>query len=281
MRLIVNADDAGIDESRNRGIARCMREGIITSLSVIVCQAGWDDIVQRIGTTGIKGAGLHFNLTAGRPLAGSLKTLVREDGTFFDKFELLKRARQQTLDLEEVEQEFLAQKRAFASLGTPDHFDGHNHIHMLPGIRDVFKRVVPKGSWVRMPRESGRPAVAAESDEPPRLLYNSAERLVSWMNDLSREAVNIWEERYLYADDFGGTILVDNPTPGGYKNEIRRLRGGIAELMCHPGGAPDEKSVRFSRLEQRQRERDILCSPDLRMFLEENNIELVSFSDLV
>ena len=280
MRLIINADDLGIDQARNRGIFQAADAGILKSTSVIVGQGGWADAISGLKKRPFLGAGLHFNLTAGKPLIREAKTLTKKDGDFFDKFELWKRAGLQLIDPQDVARELTAQLEMFPATGiVPTHIDGHNHVHLLPGVREGFIRVVPKGSWVRIPRHTNTVSLNPQNKDSKEVL-SDLEKLLQALQYFSQLAKNEWQGRYRYVDDFGGTTLTDEPTLEGFKKEIRDLKGEVCELMCHPGDSPDEDSVRFSKLKARQTERDILISVELKSFLEKAGIETVSYRDI-
>lgn len=280
MKLIINADDAGIDSSRNRGIFDCLDNGVVKSISVIVYQTGWADIVDRLTDRKNIGAGLHVNLTAGRPLAEGHRTLVNERGFFFDKFELYRRAHQGLIDSKEAVREFLAQLERFKNCGiSPTHIDGHNHVHLLPGVREGFKEVFPAGAWVRLPHQRNiAPLDSATVDLKD--INDDSERLAAVFNFLSAAAKDIWQDKFRHVDDFTGTMLASHPTLAGFKKAVSELQGGICELMCHPGAQADENSANFSKLKERQEELEILKLDALKKFLSGRKIELISYREL-
>ncbi|MFA5060532.1 MAG: ChbG/HpnK family deacetylase [Candidatus Omnitrophota bacterium] len=280
MQLIINADDAGIDIGRNQGIFEAVQKGVVTSISLIVGQAGWQDALSQIRKNSNVGVGLHFNLTAGKPIAQGLKTIVKPDGCFFNKFELWQRSVDGVIDSDEVAREFYAQLDAFKKAGLKlSHVDGHNHVHLLPCVRDGFLKAAPARSWVRLPFEHSKDS-RNPLKEDAYSVYNNAEFLVPAANFLSQEAFGIWKDRFRYIDDFSGTLLTPYPTLEGFKKAVTELRGNVCELMCHPGGKPQSDAVNFSKLMERQKEFQILTSTSFKGFLNEQNIHLISYQDL-
>lgn len=279
MKLLINADDAGIDAARNRGIFEAIDKGVVRNISVIVYQPGWADILERISGRSDIGIGLHVNLTAGRPLVEGHKTLVNERGFFFDKFELFRRCHEGLIDPKEVTAEFLAQLEKLESSGIqPTHIDGHNHVYILPGAREGFAKVFPEGTWVRLPFESGNEPAASKGVDL-KTINEDGGRLVSVFNFLALEAKTLWGNRFRYVDDFRGTRIT-TPSVAEFTKAIGELKGEICELMCHPGAEADADSARFSKLNERQMELEALTSPQLKKFLEQKGIDIVSFREL-
>src|SRR6266550_1952606 len=64
-RLIVNADDFGRSHSINEAVVRAHREGILTSASLMVNEAGFDDAVALARQNPKLGVGLHLTLLCG------------------------------------------------------------------------------------------------------------------------------------------------------------------------------------------------------------------------
>lgn len=280
MKLIINADDAGIDCSRNRGIFEAIDGGLVKSISVIVCQGGWDDIVERLQGKKDVGAGLHVNLTAGRPLVDGHRTLVKDDGCFFNKFDLFKRAMTGLIDADEVAREFEAQWNTFIKTGLkPSHVDGHNHVHLLPGAREGFMKVIPKKMWVRLPFEKNHPCLDPSGLVTAKI-FDDTDSFIGVTNYLSLQAKKIWKRRFQYLDDFRGSKITAYPSLAAFKKAICEFNGDICELMCHPGCEPDKDSVGFSRLKERQMELKLLTSDELKDFIKRNKIKIISHKSL-
>lgn len=279
MKLIVNADDAGIDASRNRGILEAIDKGVVRSISLIAGQAGFADAVKKFKNKKNISVGLHFNLTAGKPLARGLRALIKNEGTFFDKFELFKKAMAGAINPAEAARELQAQLAVFEATGiTLSHLDGHNHVHLLPGVREAILMVMPKDTWVRLPFERN---VEPQSprDKDPKDVWNNSDELISVYNFFSLEAKKLWRGHFRHTDDFAGSKISMNPTLEAFKSAVEGLTGNICELMVHPGAKPDADSVRFSKLPERVEELKILRSAELKDFLKEKKIDIISFQD--
>lgn len=117
LRLILNADDFGYDPAVTRGIERAMREGMVSSTTMIVNSPHSEAAAAQAGGLAV---GLHLNL-------------VRFGAVSAPGHELLEGT---TLDATFVEHETHAQlDRLRALLGRDaTHIDVHKHAHRQPGV---------------------------------------------------------------------------------------------------------------------------------------------------
>ncbi len=141
--LVVNADDLGMCEATTDGIVRAHLDGVVTSTSLIVTTPALDHAVEALRGCPRLGVGLHFSLSAGRPLtpAERIPLLVDAEGRFATRFSsllaMLAGRRRDEL-LQQIDLELAAQLERIASCGIrPDHIDGERHAHLLPGIFEL------------------------------------------------------------------------------------------------------------------------------------------------
>jgi predicted glycoside hydrolase/deacetylase ChbG (UPF0249 family) len=158
-RLIVNADDFGRAAGVNLGIVRAHREGIVTSATLMTNAPGTAHAGKLAATEPGLDIGVHLVLTYAKPLLNPsrIRSLVREDGTFWRPSELLARP----IDRREALMEYRAQfARARELLGRePTHVDTHHWVHDHPAL-----------SWAvcELARETGaaaRPHTPTQRDE--------------------------------------------------------------------------------------------------------------------
>jgi predicted glycoside hydrolase/deacetylase ChbG (UPF0249 family) len=172
--------------------------------------------------------GLHVMLTGPfRPMSNNF-TPVR-DGRFPTINEMGRLAMTRRLQPDILSIEIATQLQAFiAAFGhLPDFVDGHQHVHLLPQIRDAFLHVVAEivpSAWVR---QCGRAANASRLRDPKALILdllslgfrNQAERLGLATNPA-----------------FAGTY---NFTPRAeFAQLFPRFLKGMPDgglIMCHPG----------------------------------------------
>jgi predicted glycoside hydrolase/deacetylase ChbG (UPF0249 family) len=296
MILVINADDAGIDSARNRGILRAACEGIARSATLLVGFTAAADFVDRARLVPGLGIGLHLNLTGGRPLVAGHRSLVGEDGAFPEKREVWRRAFAGLLDEREVRREIEAQWGAMERLGVrPTHLDGHNHVHLFPGVREAVVAAIPEGTWVRLPRPAAIPEGSPGSDprsgatperfgDLPADLFDPPERLSAVLGTLAQAALDRGWGRFRSAVRFDGPSL---PRGYGAADLIALLaaleRGSgeddVVEVMTHPGETCAD-SVPYSASPDRRQELAALTSPEALAFIRDRGVRLSNYGEL-
>ena len=249
-KLIVNADDFGRTPGVNAGTLEAHTRGIVTSATVMVLEKsaarGIREAAERAPRLSL---GLHFVVTGGgRPAAAAREVPTLAPAGCF------RRTREQlpaTLPAEEVRAELEAQIDAFQVLARkpPTHLDSHHHAALHPAIAPVFEAVA---------RERCLPA-RASSDEARRAL---------------RAAGVQTPDRFI--DSFHG----EGARLEGLEQILGGLPDGVSELMCHPALVDEELRGGSSYVEQRDREREVLCDPKIRRLVRSLRIELIGFDAL-
>lgn len=165
--LIINADDLGFSNSVNRAVLRAVAAGNVSAASVMVnmpaAEAAFREVRSNCPNLSLA---LHFTLTSGRPVAPpeSIPLLVDEKGFFNRNFiglwRLLVSKKNRGVALEQIRMEFRAQLDRMDDFVRRfelrfDHLDSHQHVHVLPGLLDIFVQEAKKRNVVaRIPRES-------------------------------------------------------------------------------------------------------------------------------
>ncbi|UYV75267.1 YDJC [Cordylochernes scorpioides] len=274
--LRICADDFGYCGRRNEGILVCAQAGRINSVSVLVngrmAKEGVDALIQRC--PGIL-LGLHFNLTEGRPLS-QVTSIVGADGNFLGKFPAVSAALEGKWTAGDVETELRAQLTAFKDLAgrPPDHLDGHNHIHVVPGVRDVVARVAAEVGvdLIRLPLEHGLPDTTTDF----------LKSVCSW----ARESREIFAAKGLrFTEGFLGLSTMGQLGSLSTLDEALSRQAGCSSLewMVHPGyrgiqgqggcwgtEGPDD----FGQSASRELEMDLLLSPELPVLLERHGLAM-------
>lgn len=148
-QCIITADDLGYAEIRDRGIFQCIEAGTITAVSLLVNGKNAKNAIEKAILYPHVSIGLHVNLTEGISVSSSslVKSLFlqndnNEIDTFRGKIGFRDALIQKKINLDEVRTEIRAQIAKFQELHPyhqlPTHADGHQHIHVLPSIREIF-----------------------------------------------------------------------------------------------------------------------------------------------
>jgi predicted glycoside hydrolase/deacetylase ChbG (UPF0249 family) len=272
LKLIVNADDFGISEAVNRGIVEAHVRGIVTSTSIMATAPKFEHAVELARQRPSLAVGVHLVLTEQRPLTGAAAaaSLVRPDGTFEPHLkQLLKKRLRGLVAMSEVRSELDAQIRRVRSAGIAiNHLDGHQHVHVLPGIsRVVAELAAAHGiSAVRYPAERVRGYMLRSVKHAPRVMEQAALNMFCASSPLAR---------LRRSDEFVGFYFGGRLDEANLETVISGLpTRGTVELMCHPGDEgmrpTDDWHYAWAA------ERDALISPRIRELLLARGMQLVS-----
>jgi predicted glycoside hydrolase/deacetylase ChbG (UPF0249 family) len=271
-KLIINADDYGLSRGVNTGIIEAAETGSVTSASMIVNLAGFDDAVARARSLPSLSLGLHLNLTTGKPLTAAPSLTRSKTGEFYPLPEFIARASLGRVSSREVAQECTAQIGRMVQAGiSPTHLDSHRHVHVHPALWSaVLETASSRGiSNVRVPAE---PLSVNARDWKTTLKKTGL--LMS--SRISRRRV----EHNAPIHFFGLSLQGGSSFAARLFALIPKLPAGTTELMTHPGYADGELSEYDGYTWQREEELRVLCSKELRDLLLRHGIELVSFASL-
>lgn len=271
-RLLINADDYGLSHGVNSGIIEAAETGVVRSASMMVNLPGFDDAVARARSRPSLSLGLHLNLTTGKPLTAAPSLTNRKTGELYSLPFLVARASLGRVNTSEVERECVAQIDRMIEVGiSPTHLDSHRHIHAHPALWNaVLEAASSRGiSNVRVPTEP---------------LWANA---LDWRATLKKTGLLVCARFSRHrAERSSGVHFFGLSLQGGASFAARlfalipRLPVGTTELMTHPGYADRALSEHDGYTWQRDEERRVLCSKELRDLIQRNGIELASFGDL-
>ena len=276
-KLIVHADDLGLSEKVNQGIVKAHLEGIVTSASLMAVGAAFKHAVQLARSTPTLDIGVHLTLTGEAPVSkpADIPSLSNPDGRFhshanaFAKQYLLGK-----ISLGEVRQELDSQIRKAMDQGLAiSHLDGHQHIHMLPGIRRVVGELAKQYAIpsIRYPMERLHPYMLREKHGAGRLIQLLA------LNTFCTIARTADAQR---PDTFVGFFFGGNLTEENLIKVLKHLPAkGVCELMCHPGLHDDDSRYMHWGYPW-QSELDALTSQTVKTLLQNMGVELTPYSAL-
>ncbi len=276
-RLIVHADDFGLSERVNEGIVEAHRSGIVTSTSLIASGAAFEHAIRLSRASPTLDIGVHLTLIGEKPVSARdlIPTLLDGNGRFpRHAGAFMKRYLLGGMSLEQIGRELDAQIGVVIARGVRvTHLDGHQHLHMVPGVRRVVGELARKYGIqsIRYPKESLRNYMFKERRgmlRIPKLLVLSFFCTIARTSDARRPD-------YFCGFFYGGRLSKDN---------LIKVLGhlpsrGTCELMCHPG--LDDVESRHAHWGYRwQDERNALTDSGVREYLKARCVELISYSDL-
>ncbi len=288
-RLIVNADDYGLTRGVNRGIVEAHRRGIVTSTSWLANGAAFEPGLELARQHPQLESGVHLNLTQGRPIAPAeaVASLTGRDGRFAYAAARLGWAMLRgRVRAAEIEIELRAQIQKLIAAGIePVHLDGHQHIHVLPGVAPAVIRLAREFGIrrVRSPWErataSGLQAEAAFPRAPARRRQWLVARAVAHYArgfEARLDAAGLIHPARFYGIRHTGRL-----DTAALRGLLTNLPEGDAELMCHPGYADDELRGAGTRLQaSRELELQALTSAEAKDELERQQIRLIGAREL-
>lgn len=240
-RLIVTADDVGLDRGMTEGAIRAHREGIVTACSIVANGRAFDDAVSRLRDVPSLEVGVHLALVGERALTSG--AAMPRNYLWF----LLSRHGN-------VEPELRAQVEKVLAAGLRvTHLNGHQHLHMLPSVRRIVARLA---------REYGIGYVRVVNDRGGRKRRASM-AVLNALGDRSRRTIGVAEAGHLTAQ----RII-----------ELLDQVEGVTELVTHPGiGVTSYPDWHYTWEEETR----ALCDPRIREALAERGIDLVGPSELM
>lgn len=276
-RLIINADDLGVNPQRSHGIFQCFEFGVVTS-ATLVPNGSDSDAAARHARERELPTGLHLNLTEEYPLSKpeNMATLVEPNGIFLGRERLRAALDAGQVQAEHLEREIRAQVEWFFDAhGAPTHVDGHHHIHAHPAVANALIPILERYGirFVRVPVE--RPL-------PPFGYVVSEEQLAKTerLNQEGAASAELYRAHDIASTDhFRGLTLVGNASLKNLRHVLAKLPDGTAELMVHPSSAIT-CGTPFDLDPQRQTELRMLLDETIPALLRERKITLCSYADL-
>lgn len=268
------ADDFGLSEGVSRGILELAHQGRVSATSVMTTRPRWASLAPDLGAfAGVLGIGLHLNLTTAEPL-GPMPILV-PGGALPPLGRLMRAALTRSLPLGEVRAEIERQLDAFEdALGRgPDFVDGHQHVHVLPGIRTELLHALAARRhagpvWMRDPSDSVM-AITHRGVSAGKALMVKA--LAVGFGLASREAGFATNEGFSGFSPLGPTTDVARV----FERSFAALSARPV-VMCHPGHIDDELRRLDPAVESRARELAYLASEAFAELLRSRGLQLAA-----
>jgi chitin disaccharide deacetylase len=302
-KLIVNADDFGLTAGVNRAIVEAHTGGVVSSATLMANAPAFEDAVTAARSMPNLSVGCHVVLVDGTPVSPpeTVDTLraIRsaEPNKFYSSLSAFAaRAMLGGFDRDQLVAEVTAQIRKIQAAGIQvTHLDTHKHAHIFPEILAALLRAA-RICGIHAIRNPIVPikAMPAKQFKGKRDLwkrYGQVRILHTFAGQFHKQTKRAG---LLTPDGVIGVIetgsedsSVDSSKDGsGYSALLRQtlanLPEGTWELVCHPGyNDADLRAVHTRLLASREDERRLLKSAELRQFLEEQKIEVISYREFV
>ena len=263
--LILHADDLGFAHSANAASFDALDKGVISSASIMMPTPWITEVAAYARAHPEADLGLHLTLTAewltyrwgSVESKDKVPSLLDPDGTFPNNDSTVAvRAKQQ-----EIELELRAQVQRALALGIrPTHVDSHmGSLFTTPALLATYVKIAHEYRLpflaLRTNPFGGAPMPLAPNDIPLDDLVQAGEDV----------PIDKWKEFYL--------------------NAIANLKPGLTEIIVHLGH--DNAELQAVTVDHapwgsawRQRDYDVVNSPEFKKALKDNKIILVKWRDL-
>lgn len=267
-RVVLHADDFGMNAAVTQGIVRGFTHGLLTSTAVLAnapdCHAAlsaWRTLLERDRCGGLPSTalrrrlgdsrlpfdlGVHLNLTQGKPLTGGQypAELLDRDGRFPGIFKFFRKLAGAELRYRaQIAAELQAQIEVVRDSGfAPTHLNGHQYIEILPGVAAIIPALLAK---------YGIPVVRVGRER--QLLRTTLMRRFQVANWFLAQVKRSFATAFLREMDRCGVTHPDSFFGTSHAGRIdlalmRRfladdLRPGVTEIGMHPGLMPDAAAV--------------------------------------
>ena len=263
--LILHADDLGFAHSANAASFDALDKGVISSASIMMPTPWITEVAAYARAHPDADLGLHLTLTSEWDTYrwGSVESkdkvpsLLDPDGTFPNNDSVVAARAKQA----EIELELRAQIQRAVALGIrPTHLDSH--------MGSLFTTPALLATYVKLAHEYHLPFLALRTNPfggPPMPLAPNDIPLDALIQAFEVGSAEKWKEFYL--------------------NAIANLKPGLTEIIVHLGH--DDAELQAVTVNQepwgsawRQRDCDVVNSPEFKKALRDNKIILIKWRDL-
>ncbi len=268
-RIIINGDDFGMAPGINQAIKMLHRQGRLSSVSVIVNMPWSDEALLYLREVGDLPAGLHLNLTTGRPVLAAEKvpSLVEASGEFYRLHALLPRLISGRVRQQEIQAEITAQMERFLAAGiSAQHIDSHQHLHAIPIVANEAAALMNRfgvtavrnpdfAAFVIPPTGRDRLVEKAVRQTGKNVIRSTQERILRRSTLLNSPANRTDQLIYLR-----WYVQPSTDTLASMRACFSMLAGHTLEIVAHPAVADETLPTLSSYVDGREQELAFLSS---------------------
>ena len=234
LKRIFNADDFGISKGVNAAIEQAHKKGILNSTSLMINQKYAGEAIEAAKQMPNLEVGLHINLTNETPAANpqDIPLLVGENGKLKNGFvNLLILSFLHPRELaQQTEIEIKAQIKKYLQSGLKlEHLDAHRHVHLIPVIFKVVKKLAGEYNVTRIRVMNENIFNTIKQNRSRSYLFDGGIikylllRFLSWWNGYKSD---VYFYTILFTCKISSEQFENVKIPHGYK---------AVEVMIHPG----------------------------------------------
>ncbi|MEJ2091721.1 MAG: hopanoid biosynthesis-associated protein HpnK [Syntrophobacterales bacterium] len=282
-QVVFTADDFGLSPSLNNAVALAHRFGVLRSASLMPAAPASVQALALSRHLPNLCLGVHLTLIQGRAVLPprTLPRLVDTAGRFpsdpvrtgwwyyFD-----------TGLLTEIRRELRAQIEAVLDAGLRVwHLNGHLNLHLHPRLAPLVVDLAREYEIpaLRLAKEDWRTTLALAPEGPfPKAALGCIFAVLSRRTRALAESAGLLVNDHLFGLTHHGRLTEDYLV-----NLVPRLQPGLTEINCHPALAADPALVQAAPGYRRQQEFTALVSPRLRETLEQHDVEVTDFREVV
>lgn len=221
-RVLLCADDYALHPAVDTAVVALARQGRLSATSCMTTSPRWAEAARRLDAVPALARGLHLNMTEGHGQpAPTLGAVLR--GAYARQLSPAQVRGQVTRQLDDFER----------VLGTPpDFIDGHQHVHQLPGVREVLLAVLAE--------RYGAAAPWMRTTVPATWRWGAGKAGVLALLGGWRLRRQLAAQGVPHNPAFAGVYGFDAPTPAAYGQHMDRWLAASPDgtlLMCHPADA--------------------------------------------
>ncbi|HMA56967.1 MAG TPA: ChbG/HpnK family deacetylase [Pseudolabrys sp.] len=271
-RIWLCADDYGASPGVNTAIRDLILRGRINATSIMVTAPHFNSdeaaALDTLNSSEKRAAlGLHVTLTAPlKPLSPHFAPL--HSGRFLSLNKMMRATAARRLPSESLVTEIEAQLRKFIDTfgRPPDFFDGHQHVHLFPQVRDAFLKVVAVRAPEAWVRQCGRARRGMRLRDHKALVLDTLS--VGFRRKAKRLGI-------AFNPAFAGTYAFK--ATANFARIFPRFLSGLPGgglIMCHPGVGDSELEGLDSLTTLREHEFAFFSSDAFPKLLAAHNVVL-------
>lgn len=268
--LIINADDLGFTESINLAIREAHLHGYLTHASLMANTAYFQHAVEVVLPACPQlNIGVHVTLTCAKALTENSE--IAPEGIFRGSFVswLLKKKNKRILNLleQEIEGQILKVKSVHPNIS---HIDGHEHIHIIPSINKIVRKLADKYEIPRVREINENFFESYRYNYKTTPLVNVVKfGLLKFLSLFNKNSGKVKFYSIL------NTCRIDKNNLFPY---LEHLKEETVEVMVHPSLGfsekdtkdLDERFITFFKSPYRQQEYDLCFNPNFEKYKRED-----------